>query len=55
MADGAGLGLSIAKELTILLGGRLALESEPGHGATFTVTLPVEPPAAIAEPPAEKA
>jgi two-component system, NarL family, sensor histidine kinase BarA len=54
-AGGAGLGLSIAKELTLLLGGRLALKSEPGHGATFTVTLPIEPPPAIAEAPPEKA
>ena len=45
---GAGLGLAIARELTGLLGGRLELDSEPGHGATFTVVLPVEPP----EPPA---
>lgn len=38
---GTGLGLAIAKELTNLLGGRLTLKSSPGHGATFTVFLPV--------------
>ena len=43
---GAGLGLAIASELTALLGGRLSIESELGHGATFTVVLPAEPPEA---------
>jgi signal transduction histidine kinase len=38
---GTGLGLAIAKELTQLLGGQLTLKSTPGHGAEFTITLPV--------------
>lgn len=39
-ATGIGLGLSIARRLTELHGGQIAVASEPGHGATFTFTLP---------------
>jgi two-component system, OmpR family, sensor kinase len=37
---GAGLGLSIAKELIEAQGGKIAVDSQPGRGTTFTVTMP---------------
>ncbi len=37
---GAGLGLSIAKELVEAQGGTLKVESELGQGTVFTMTLP---------------
>ena len=37
---GAGLGLSIARELTELMGGSIAAASRGGDGASFAVRLP---------------
>ena len=38
---GAGLGLAIARQLTAAHGGDLSVTSQPGEGATFTITLPI--------------
>lgn len=39
--DGFGLGLSIVDRLVKLLGGSLSLDSTPGRGSRFLVTIPV--------------
>lgn len=38
--EGTGLGLSICQGIVKEHGGRIAVETAPGHGATFTVELP---------------
>ncbi|MGH3077872.1 MAG: sensor histidine kinase [Gaiellaceae bacterium] len=38
--DGTGLGLPIARELALALGGRVELTSEPGRGSRFRLVLP---------------
>ncbi len=41
---GTGLGLSIVKHIIQAHGGDVSAESQPGHGTTFRLTLPWEPP-----------
>jgi signal transduction histidine kinase len=43
--SGVGLGLSIVKKYIELMQGEIQVQSEPGQGSTFTVTLPYSAPA----------
>jgi DNA-binding response OmpR family regulator len=47
---GTGLGLPLCRKLATLLGGSIALESAPGLGSTFLVTLPLRQAEAAAAP-----
>jgi two-component system, OmpR family, phosphate regulon sensor histidine kinase PhoR len=43
---GAGLGLAIVKHIALAHGGTVSLQSEPGKGSVFTLTIPAPPDAA---------
>jgi signal transduction histidine kinase len=43
MGDGIGMGLSIVLGIIKIHGGNITVDSKPGKGATFTITLPARP------------
>ena len=45
--SGAGLGLSLASQLAILMGGEVSAESAPGVGSCFWLDLPFDPGARV--------
>ena len=50
---GTGLGLAICKRLVTAMGGRIAVETEPGAGSCFSIALPLPQSEAAVQPPTE--
>jgi signal transduction histidine kinase/CheY-like chemotaxis protein len=54
IGQGVGLGLHISKQIVELLGGEISIESELGHGSTFSFEIPrrdANPVSLVAPPP----
>jgi two-component system NtrC family sensor kinase len=49
-SEGTGLGLPVVREIVESLGGSIGVRSEPGAGASFRVSLPVDPGSARLAP-----
>lgn len=52
---GTGIGLTICSRIVAAHGGEIDVRSTPGHGTTFTVTLPVGGPSAPASTGSDEA
>ncbi len=47
---GTGLGLTITKQLAVMMGGDVTVTSEAGRGSTFRATIPFAPAFEVADP-----
>jgi signal transduction histidine kinase len=45
--QGAGVGLFITRRAVEAMGGRVWIDSEPGHGATFHIEIPLARPVVV--------